>query len=523
MHLPEIVCPYHQAMPRAMSSRVCFLQRLLYTAVLSLTLILTIMAGCLYAQAPLSGSEPAPAPTAPGPLETLPSPQEQLLAPVPQQFNWLEREVPPNPLLESLLSLRAPRGLTMSTSLTEEGSDNFDHTPGNHKFDSRTGVVLGMVYRLDDGQKFVSLANTISASYQARTASSEIGFANLILQAGYQLPSLSFGLTDSFVRDDNPSQLQARDASFALLEPQQKFLRNSISPQVRYDISPTTAAALGYTNTVVVDESRTQGTTMSHAVSPDIQHRFSPTLTSHIRYTFTTSNGSGLSSDPGISGSRSHHITTDLGYQLDTETSALLSAFGTFVDRNTTGGQSTTEGQNSRTYGASIGVRRVLFSTVSLFGAVGPTVFKSQGAREKLRANWQISLDGPIPLSPFLTLRLATEQSIVNTVDEVNNLGLVLRQVATARLTYTHSAVLTMELFAQYSRNELLENSGTIGGQQGQIDNLSSASITASYALTRVISLTGNYLYLRNDSNQAGNSYHENRVTIAVTGRFSVF
>jgi len=80
-----------------------------------------------------------------------------------------------------------------------------------------------------------------------------------------------------------------------------------------------------------------------------------------------------------------------------------------------------------------------------------------------------------------------------------------------------------MELFAQYSRNELLENSGTIGGQQGQIDNLSSASITASYALTRVISLTGNYLYLRNDSNQAGNSYYENRVTIAVTGSFSVF
>ena len=242
-----------------------------------------------------------------------------------------------------------------------------------------------------------------------------------------------------------------------------------------------------------------------------------------MRYTFTTSNGSGLSSDSGISGSRSHHITTDLGYQLDTETSAILSAFGTLVDRSTTGGQSTTEGQNSRTYGASIGVRRVLFSTVSLFGAVGPTVFKRQGEKEKLRANWQISLDGPIPLSPFLTLRLATEQSIVNTVDEVNNLGLVLRQVATARLTYTHSAVLTVELFAQYSRNELLENSRTIGGEQGRIDNLSSASITASYALTRIIALTGNYLYLRNDSNQAGNSFDENRVTIAVTGRFSVF
>ena len=178
------------------------------------------------------------------------------------------------------------------------------------------------MYRLDDGQKFVSLANTIRAFYQTRTATSEIGFANLLLNAGYQLPLLSFGLTDSFVRDDNTAQLLG--ASFALLGTEQRFLRNTISPQVRYDISPTTAATLGYTNTVVVDESGTQGTTMSHAVSPGIQHQFSPNLTGHMRYTFTTSNGSGLSPGSGISGNRSHHITTDVGYQLDTETRAIL-------------------------------------------------------------------------------------------------------------------------------------------------------------------------------------------------------
>jgi hypothetical protein len=377
------------------------------------------------------------------------------------------------------------------------------------------------VYRLDDGQNFVSLANTIRAFYQTRTARSEIGFANLLLNAGYQLPPLSFGLTDSFVRDDNTAQ--ALDASFALLGTGQKFLRNSISPQMRYDISPITAATLVYTNTVVVDESGTQGTTTSHAVSPGLQHQFSPNLTSHVRYTFTTSNGSGLSSAAGISGSHSHHITTDLEYRLDTETSAVLSAFGTLVDRSTTEGQSTTGGQDSHTYGASIGVRRVLFSTVHLFGSVGPTVFKRQGEKEKVRANWQLSLDGPIPLSPFLTLRLTTAQSVVDTVGEVNNVGLVLRQAATARLTYTPSAVWTAALFVNYSRNELLENSRTIGGEQGRIDNLTSIGVTASYALTRVISLTGNYFYQRRDSNQAGNNFDENRVTLAVTGRFPVF
>jgi uncharacterized protein (PEP-CTERM system associated) len=150
-------------------------------------------------------------------------------------------------------------------------------------------------------------------------------------------------------------------------------------------------------------------------------------------------------------------------------------------------------------------------------------VFKRQGEGAKLRANWQLSLDGPIPLSPLLTLRLTTEQSIVNTAGEVNNVGLVLRQVVAARLTYTLSAVWTAEIFANYSRNELLESSDTIGGEQGRIDNLVNTGVTASYALTSVISLTGNYLYQHRDSNRAGNNFDENRVTIAVTGRFPIF
>src|SRR5262245_14629957 len=95
----------------------------LYTALVALALLLIVLCRLPSAQTP-PGNELAPTPTAPdplerlpsapGPLETLPSPQEQLLAPVPQQFNWLEREVPSNPLLESLLSLREPTGLTVT-------------------------------------------------------------------------------------------------------------------------------------------------------------------------------------------------------------------------------------------------------------------------------------------------------------------------------------------------------------------------------------------------------------------------
>ena len=271
---------------------------------------------------------------------------------------------------------------------------------------------------------------------------------------------------------------------------------------------------------------------MTHAVSPGLQHQFSRNLIGSVQYIFTTSNGSdatssGLSTTTsgltlGTAGGLAHGITTELGYQLNTATSARLGVFGLLVDRRGAGAQ------DSTTYGASIGVRRVLLPTVSLVASVGPIVIKRQGDKTKLRANYQLSLDGPIPLfaTRTLTFTLSTRQNVQDTADEVNDVGLVLRQDAEARLTYTPRAFFNTVLFVTYSRNEFLEDETTgttVGGEQGRIDNLSSIGVTAAYALTRIVSLTGTYRYQRRDSNQAGNNFAENRVTIALTGTFPLF
>jgi len=370
-------------------------------------------------------------------------------------------------------------------------------------------VILGTVYRLDEGQDFISLANTVRAFYEVPTDQSHIGFANLVLNAGYQLLPLSFGLTDSFIRDDNTAQ----DATSSLLRTQQRFIRNTVSPQVRYDITSRTAATLAYTNTLVIDEDSNQGNAISHAVTSGLQYQFSRNLTGSANYTFTTSDGS------GASGRQFHRLQTNLGYSFDPTTSGILSAFGTHVDADTT------PGQISRSYGASIGVRRVLFSTVSLFGSVGPTVFKRQGESERVRLNWNLRLDGPIPLftTRSLTLSLTTNQEVQDTTGEVNDVGVVLRQLVSARLSYTPSAFFTALLLVEYTRNELLESGTTVGAVQGRTDNFWSTGLTASYALTNVLSLTGTYRYQRRTSTLPNNDFAENRVTIAVTGTFPVF
>ena len=508
--LSQKALPSSQTTCRVRAGRSTWPRGVLSPALLSFTLFLTIMAGRPNAQAPPLGPEPAPAPAVPSPLETVPAASERILAPVPQQFNWLEREAPSNPLLESLLSLRGPYRFQVSASLYETASDNFDHLPGDHRVAARTGVVLSTVYRLDRGQDFISLANTVRAFYEVPTDRGEIGFANLIFNAGYQVRPLSFGLTDSFIRDDNTAQ----SATTSLLRPQQKFIRNTVTPQVRYDITPLTAATLAYTNTVVVDENGNQGTTISHAVTSGLQHQFSLVLTGNANYTFTTSNGS------GASGRDFHRFQTNLAYDFDRTTNGILRAFTLFA-------QDATPGEISGSYGASIGVRRVLFGTVSLLGSIGPTVYKRQGGSERVRANWNLSLDGPIPLfaTPSLTLTLTTGQAVTETTGEVNDVGVVLRQLVAARLSYTPSAYFTAGLLVQYTRNQFLENSTTVGAEQGGTNNLWSTGLTASYALTRIISITGEYRYQRQTSTLSSNTstlsnngdFAENRVTIAVT------
>ena len=517
----------------------------LYTALTWLALLLTIMTGRPAAQTPAPGEAPAPTPVpgsletrpsprngrpaaqtlapgeapaptpTPGPLETLPSPHERLLAPVPTQFNWLQRETPSNPFLESLLSVYGRTRFIVSTSLAEEVSDNFEQDSSG-EIDARTTVVLGTVYRLDDGQNFVSLANTTNAFYQVGSGESRIGYANLALNAGYQLPPLSFGLTESFSRDDNTGL----DTTTPLLGPQQRFIRNSISPQVRYDFSPLTAATLAYTHTLVINEGSDQGNTTTHAVSPGLQHQFSRNLTASAQYTFTAFHGSDATSSGDVK-SRSHGLTTEAGYQLNAKTSASLRVFGALVDRSGTGAQ------DSSTYGASIGARYALSPRVNFAGSAGPTALKRQGDNVKVSANYQLSLDGQLPFleTPALTFFLSTRQSVEDTVAEVNNVGFVLRREAEARLTYAPLTFFSSGLFFTYSRNEFLEdvNTGAIAGGQGQIENLSSIGVTASYALTRILSLTGTYRYQRRDSDQPENDFAENRVTIALTGTFPLF
>jgi hypothetical protein len=452
-------------------------------------------------QAPVS---PQPGPAIPGPP---PPPQEQLLSPIPAQFDWMRRDVRPNPLLESLLGLEErPPQLFLSGSLAEDYSDNFFLTARDRKDEYRTQLGINTVYRLGREPSFLSLANSLSVNYQARAEQTSVAFANLSLNAGHQVPPLSLALSESFIRSDSG------EAAFpdSLRRGRSTFLSNSITPQLRDAFSRVTSGTLAYTNTLVRNEDPARGNTTSHAVTTGLEHQFTPLLSGSVHYTFTTTAAT-VASD-----SQAHSATADLGYTVGRSTSARLQTFASVIERSQ-------KGADSHTYGASIGVRQQFTPALSGFGSLGVTVLEVKNRDPRLFPNWQVSLEGTVPGVRDLSVTLASQQDVTDTAGTVDNVGLVLRQSVTLDLRYTVSRLLSISGFVGFTHTELFESVGTFESVQGRRDNLWRAGARASYALTPVLSLSVDYVHQRRDSNLARSSFDENRLTVALSASVPVF
>jgi Putative beta-barrel porin 2 len=499
-----------------------------WTSLLLLVLLLAAAGEC-------SDGEQAPSPVepvlvVPGPP---PPPQEQILSPIPKQFDWMRRGVLPNPLLQSLLGLREFTGrLLMSISLTEEYSDNFFQTERDRQDNYRTSLNIGTVYRLERGRSFISLANSISGTYDTASDMANVPFANLALNAGHQLPRLSLALSESFTRNDQPEEASPTGIRRA----GQRFLQNILSPQVRYTFTPTTAADFAYTNALVVNQGQEQGNSGTSAFNKGnstsqsfitgLQHQFTPALSGGMGYTYTTTD-SDQSGD-----TQQHFASANLGYSLDARTSTFFRLFSNFIDSGGGGSVGTPQG-NGNVYGASIGVRRQLTSYLGAFVAVGPTLVDSETQAKRLFANLQMGLDGPVPIARRTTLTLSASQSIEETAGNITDVGLVLSRSATLSLNHQFSRDLLGSIFTTYAQTQPLENIST-NGQSVQDRNFTYWNIgaTGSYALTRILSLTAIYRYQHGnspvsggvaDGTQLGGSYAENRFTVALSATFPAF
>jgi opacity protein-like surface antigen len=481
-----------------------------------------------------SPSSIEPVPVAPGPP---PPPHEQILAPIPKSFDWMRREVRPNPYLESLLRLRevTPR-LLMSISLIEEYSDNFFLDDHDREEEFRTGLHIGTVYRLERGRGFVSLANSLRGTYDALAGQGNFAFANLSLNAGYELPRLSLSLSESFIRSD-----EVEDASPAAVRSERRtFSQNNLSPQIRYALTPTTALHWAYTNTLVwnedaardnadtsaVNQGSIEGDSISHAFTAGLQQRLSRDLSVSVSYTFT------MTDSEDAADTQAHAASSDVAYLINPRTNASFLAFGTLTDRRQ-GASDVRPGEtDSRIFGVSFGVRRQLTTLLTAFVSVGPTLVDRDGRPTSVFANWQVSLDGTVPITRRTTLGFSTQQKIMDTAGDIDDVGLVLSRSAILTLNHAVFRDLLTSVFANFTQTQLLEDIATNVSTQDRDFTLWSTGARMSYALTPVWSVSATYRYQQRDSDvQDGNlggtrlagKFKENRVILSLSAAFPVF
>ena len=504
----------------------------LWVSLLGLALLLGATGECGEAEPPPTSGESVP--VAPGPL---PPPQEQILTPIPRQFDWMRRDVRPNPFLESLLRLRevTPR-LLMAISLVEEYSDNFFLQDRNAEEEYRTSLNLGTVYRLESGHSFVSLANLIRGSYDARAGEGHFAFANLALNAGYALPRWSLSLSESFIRSDEVDEASPT----GVRRERRPFSQNVVSPQVRYSLTPNTALNWVYTNALVWNESAAQdnadtsagnqgsveGDSVSHILGMRLQHWFRPNLSGSGDYAFTTIDREEAADV------QSHAVSGDLAYVISPRTTTLVRAFGTLTDRRQGTTDVGTGETDSRIFGVNFGVRRQLTTFLAAFASVGPTVVAREERPTRVFANWQTGLDGAIPLTQRTSLSLSTRQSIEDTAGDIDDVGLVLSQSAGLTLNHAISRDLLASLFATFARTQLLEDIATDVSTEDRDFTYWSTGVSLSYALSRTWSLGATYRYRRRDSDvpdssadgpRLGGKYSENRVVFSLTTAFPIF
>ncbi len=453
---------------------------------------------------------PSPAPVSPG---LPPSPQAQTLTPVPEQFEWIQRDIRPDPILQPLLTLReglttlreGPPVLFMTLFVSEEYDDNTFDDEENTEDDFITRIGIGTVFRLQKRRSFISLSNNISGEISARfSEQNEVGFANLALTAGHQAPRWSLALSESFVRDND--SVQATDSGRRT--GRSNFLRNRVSPQFQYNFTPRTSANLGYTNTIVRDDDPEGEDSTTHAVNTGFQHRFTRRLNGNINYTFQTS------SEERGNDSRSHRASGGLGYALGPLTSLSLDGFGTIFDED--------GGENANSYGATLGINRRLTQILSLVVAVGANVFDPEAGGLRVFPTWQLGLSGNIPITRRTTLNLSSQQIIEDTSGDIDDIGIVNRISVQAVLNHLFTRRLSASLFARYNRDEDLISGGTGDDERGEIDNFWRAGFNASYALSQIFTLSLGYEYRKRESNER-EDFSGNRVTATLSAGFSLF
>ncbi len=389
--------------------------------------------------------------------------------------------------MEALLGGQDNSRLLIAVSLREEFSDNFDQESDNPQRESRTTLTLGTRYRALGKGRYLSLANTLDANYQAGNRILNVGFANLDLEAGYEFPRLSLAFRDTFVRDDSLEEASETGAS----RERTTFWRNTFAPRVRFQLSRFAELELAYTNTLIGADAEAGGQdkSVTDQIKATYQQQLTRTVRGRFSYTFARSDDN--TSDPAYD----FTIAADAAYDLTRLISFSLRTSWSYSNR-------APEDTDSLRYGGDLSVRYRLLPELSLVIGIGVSRFDDEEGDPELLLTWQLGLNGVLEIVPGTRLSLASSQNIINTQGEVEEEGIVRRLTFRAQLEQDITRFIRLQLHADSTFTETLEGDQADESGNDRKEFFWRTGANLSYQLTRTWSLTLQYEHRRRDSNR---------------------
>jgi len=386
--------------------------------------------------------------------------------------------------------------------VSESWTDNFNQTASNKLTDYRTVLGPGANVLINGATTKGFLTSNAGFTYDSASSTSNYNFFPTITAGVTQIfnPRLSATLTDSYTRNNNPSQAD----QFGLNTQRQTFSQNTFSLSVNY-LMDRIATQAYYTNSSFSTGSTNGSDTTSNILGFSASTQVALYNSVSVGYAYSWSDTSGTSSGSTLGTSSGNTSGTTTGNLF---TASLARNTGTYSSVGISGSYqllSTPQSSGSASSGSTLDGDQHIWnvSVFSTYGLPSGLSMSSSVGYSQLSQPNQPSTSG-VSSNSNLSYGFGPARVAVGIFSDFRqtaltgqNFGIVQTSGYTGSLFYPFTPLVTGSLQAAYYHNSPT-GSGNNASSPSQSTFTGSATLT--WAMLRWLSLSGNYNYsLRSD------------------------
>jgi predicted porin len=439
--------------------------------------------------------EPPPTGAA-GPFITLPA------------FRYLD----PSPFLPSVggpLALPPTIGLSVAVDETYQSNTARAGTGQQRRGDFTTTVVpaLALNYPIQLGTVSFKLAYSPQFNFHVEHPDLNAINHSLLAQATWRPKDrLEIGVSGGLARSDN---LRDLDESGLAPTGRRTATRAQVTPRLRYQWTPQVESNLTYTRSFLLSGDPNADQSDVSQVAQSFRTQLSEATSLQASYEFTDGRFRGSTDFQG------HTLSLGLGTALTPRLRPNLTVSLAYRDQKAD--PDLPPATDSTTVTATLGASYQLTPDITIQASAGASYFDPKGGVSAVNFNFAGG-SGISLLRWPLTLSLNYNSGLSESFLELQNVGTTRTHVVSLNATRALGPDLALNATAAFRRSEFLTT--TVFRAAGTHDSVLTVSVGANYRLSRTISLSASYDFIRRLSAAPGQGLVDHRAHLGL--RFSI-